>query len=80
MLKDALEAVRRGAFYMKRCLDEDNLMEALKHANTIASELRTADLTPKNYYQLFMRCTAALQDLEIVLWDHEVGMRVVDGG
>ena len=35
------------------CLqDSSQLMDALKHASTMLLELRTALLTPRNYYEL----------------------------
>ena len=38
--------------YMKRCLDNGKLMDALKHASNLVSELRTSLLSPKDYYSL----------------------------
>lgn len=40
------------SFYMKRCLDQSKLMDALKHASNMISELRTSLLSPKHYYEL----------------------------
>ena len=36
--------------------DKTKLMEALKHASTMLAELRTSNLSPKNYYELCMFC------------------------
>ena len=49
---DANESVKKQAFYMKRFLDSNNLREGLKCASAMTGELRTAKLSPKNYYEL----------------------------
>ncbi|KAG0199247.1 Vacuolar protein sorting-associated protein 35 [Mortierella sp. GBA30] len=51
-LEDALGVVKIQSFQMKRCLDNNKLMDGLKHCSTMLSELRTSALTPKNYYEL----------------------------
>lgn len=61
-LGDALLNVQTLAAQMKRCLDKSRLMDALKLASTMLSELRTSLLSPKSYYELcklisaFVRC------------------------
>lgn len=52
LLADALQNVRQHAFAMKRVLDQQSVMEGLKHAANMLSELRTSLLSPKNYYEL----------------------------
>ena len=49
---DALAIVKTQAFQMKRCLDSNKLMDGLKHASSMLSELRTSLLSPKYYYEL----------------------------
>lgn len=44
-------------------------MEALKHASNMLSELRTALLSPKSYYELYMSVTDQLRHLELYLFD-----------
>ncbi|KAG0000116.1 Vacuolar protein sorting-associated protein 35 [Modicella reniformis] len=51
-LEDALGVVKLQSFQMKRCLDNNKLMDGLKHCSTMLAELRTSNLTPKNYYEL----------------------------
>lgn len=51
-LGDALTNVQSLAGQMKRCLDKNRLMDALKLASTMLSELRTSLLSPKSYYEL----------------------------
>jgi Vacuolar protein sorting-associated protein 35. len=52
LLEEASHIVKTQSLQMKRCLDSDKLMDALKHASTMLSELRTSLLSPKNYYEL----------------------------
>jgi vacuolar protein sorting-associated protein 35 len=52
LLADALQNVRQHAFAMKRVLDQQSVMEGLKHAANMLGELRTSLLSPKNYYEL----------------------------
>lgn len=42
-------------------------MEALKHASSMISELRTSMLSPKAYYELYMAVTDQLRHLELYL-------------
>lgn len=37
---------------MKRAADQDNLKDALNYAKEMLRELRTARLSPRNYYDL----------------------------
>lgn len=52
LLEETCLTVRSLSFEMKRCLDKGALMDALKHASQMLSELRTGALTPKYYYRL----------------------------
>lgn len=52
LLAEALQNVRQHAFSMKRVLDQQSVMEGLKHAANMLGELRTSLLSPKNYYEL----------------------------
>ena len=49
---------------MKTSLDNNQLMDALKNASTMLQEMRTALLSPKNYYELYMSVCDQLQHLE----------------
>ncbi|KAG5519449.1 hypothetical protein PMAC_002076 [Pneumocystis sp. 'macacae'] len=53
-LDDILTAIRSYTYQMRRCLDANRLMDALKHASTILSELRSDRLGPKQYYELYV--------------------------
>lgn len=64
LLDDALKEVQKHAFYMKRAMDSDNLKVTLDHATEMLLELRTGSLSPKNYYELYMRVLDELRELE----------------
>lgn len=63
-LSEAKQIVKQEAFRMKRALDQRNLRDALKHASTMLSELRTSLLGPKNYYDLYITATDELRHME----------------
>ncbi|EST05883.1 Vacuolar protein sorting-associated protein 35, Vps35 [Kalmanozyma brasiliensis GHG001] len=74
VLSEALNVVKVQLVQMKRCLDADQVMDALKSASTMLSELRTSSLSPKNYYELYMAVFDALRHLSIYLYDaHSTG-------
>lgn len=56
---------------MKRALDDGNVKEALKHASSMIFELRSSQLTPQNYYDLYISVTDELRYLENVLLEEQ---------
>ncbi|ODV72253.1 retromer subunit VPS35 [Cyberlindnera jadinii NRRL Y-1542] len=55
LLKDAIATINSETQLMKRCLEtRGKLMDALKHASNFLMELRTSQLTPKQYYELYI--------------------------
>lgn len=52
ILDESTRIVKSEAFEMKRCLDKNLLMDGIKHASLMLSEMRTGALTPKYYYRL----------------------------
>ena len=63
-LEEASQNVKQQAFYMKRAMDNNDLKQALKFSSEMLRELRTALLTPKNYYELYMKVFDELRYLE----------------
>ncbi|AOA66709.1 Endosomal subunit of membrane-associated retromer complex required for retrograde transport [Komagataella phaffii GS115] len=55
-LEDSLLIVKQQITLMRKCLESKNpqFMDALKHASTFLSELRTNKLSPKLYYELYV--------------------------
>ena len=77
LLDEALGIVKVQAFQMKRCLDKSKLMDGLKHASTMLSELRTSLLSPKSYYELYMSTCDELRHLEhYLLEEFQKGRKV----
>ncbi|ORZ25801.1 vacuolar protein sorting-associated protein 35 [Absidia repens] len=65
LLTHVLEVVRVQSYHMKKCLDDNKLMDGLKYASNMLAELRTSSLTPKTYYQLYMAIFDSLRYLTL---------------
>lgn len=73
-LTESLNVVKVQRVQLKRFLDADRVMDALKCASTMLGELRSSSLTPKHYYELYMAVFDALRHLSIYLYDaHTAG-------
>jgi len=68
-LNEALKIVKYKAYSMRNSLENDKLMDALKHCSDMLSELRTSFLTPKNYYELYMAIFDEMRHLTRYLYD-----------
>lgn len=68
-MSEALNNIKKHAFFMKKSLDMDNLREALKYCAAMLGELRTSLLTPQKYYELYMQASAELLHLEMAFAD-----------
>ncbi|KAF8044342.1 hypothetical protein BT93_A2360 [Corymbia citriodora subsp. variegata] len=78
-LAEGIAAIQQNAFYMHRALDANNLREALKYSALMLSELRTSNLSPHKYYDLYMRAFDELRGLEMFFKDESRhGVSVVD--
>lgn len=70
LLHDATQTIKSETQQMKKCLESrGKLMDALKHASNFLSELRTSQLTPKQYYELYILVSDSLNLLEGYLKD-----------
>lgn len=78
LLEEAKNVVKAQGFYMRRCLDGNNLMDALKHASNMICELRTSLLSPKNYYALYIESFDQLRFLESYLLEQKHGKRMAE--
>ena len=63
-LAEATKKVKEQGFYMKRAMDASDLKGALQHASDMLRELRTSLLTPRNYYELYMKVLDELHHLD----------------
>jgi vacuolar protein sorting-associated protein 35 len=79
LLDEATAVVKEQAYYMKRAIDNDNLREALKHSSNMICELRTSQLSPKNYYELYMQVFQQMQEISNFFGDkNRHGRKYVD--
>lgn len=63
-LEESLSLIRHQEHLMRKCLEsKGKLMDALKHASTFLTELRTSLLSPKQYYELYISVFDALSYL-----------------
>ena len=63
LLGTASAVVREQAFFMKKAIEQENLKDALKYGSNMICELRTSDLAPRFYYELYMLIFQELQHL-----------------
>jgi vacuolar protein sorting-associated protein 35 len=79
LLTEAKNVVNAEAYRMRRALDKNQLEEALKHSAKMLSQLRTSDLSPKNYYDLYMLLFDHMRHLELFFADeNKRGRRMQD--
>jgi vacuolar protein sorting-associated protein 35 len=65
ILADARSSIKRHAFSMRKAIDEENLREALRFSAAMLGELRTSQLSPQKYYELYMLAFDQLVNLEV---------------
>ena len=68
-LPEILNNVKLQTVQLKRCLEQDQIMEALKAASSMLGELRTSSLSPKQYYELYMSVFDSLRYLSNYLYE-----------
>ena len=66
-LEQALLTVKQQAMQMQRCLQQRKLMDALKHTSIMLTELRNPELSPKQYYELYIMIFDSLSVLSTYL-------------
>ena len=69
LLNEVLGTVKVQMVQLKRCLEQDQIMEALKAASSMLAELRTSSLSPKQYYELYMSVFDSLRHLSNYLYE-----------
>lgn len=62
-LQGCLNNVSHQSHLMKQCLNEGNLLQALKHCSNFLNELRTNQLSPKQYYEMYVAIFDSLETL-----------------
>lgn len=69
ILNEVLGTVKVQSVQLRRCLEQDQIMEALKAASSMLAELRTSSLSPKHYYELYMSVFDSLRHLSNYLFE-----------
>ncbi|ODV96134.1 hypothetical protein PACTADRAFT_49536 [Pachysolen tannophilus NRRL Y-2460] len=76
ILENSIAVIKQQILLMRKFLDVTNkktrLMDALKHASTFLSELRTNLLTPKQYYELYILVFDGLNYLSVYLKENHL--------
>ncbi|KAK9468248.1 vacuolar protein sorting-associated protein 35 [Lipomyces arxii] len=79
LLEDALGVVRQQSHLMLKNLEsKGKLMDALKHASSMLSELRTSALGPKQYYELYMSVFDSMRNLSVYLKENHPNNHLAD--
>lgn len=63
ILQGCLNNIKHQSNLMKENLGEGHLLQALKHCSNFLNELRTNQLSPKEYYELYIAVFDALESL-----------------
>ena len=64
---------------MVRALDGNNMREGLKHSSNMLCELRTSSLSPRSYYELYMKVFDELRHLEtFFMEEYRKGRKMAD--
>ena len=64
LLEQATNLVKTSGFQMQRAFDTNNMTEVLKHAVDLISELKSSQMSPKTYYELYTHVFDQLSRLE----------------
>lgn len=67
VVQNCLANIGQQSQLMKDCLSKGSLLPALKHCSNFLNELRTSQLTPKQYYELYIAVYDALESLSAYL-------------
>ncbi|KAL0488764.1 vacuolar protein sorting protein VPS35 [Acrasis kona] len=79
LLNTSKNVVDTEAWHMIRALDKNLLDDALIHSAKMLRQLRTSDLSPKNYYDLYMLVFDKMRHLEVFFQEeNKRGRRMQD--
>ena len=78
-LEKALQKIKEQAFHINSAIEKNNLRQCLKEAYTMLCELRTNELSPKNYYGLYMSVVDVMLTLKnYMIEEISRGRRLID--
>ena len=78
-LEKGLKKIKEQSFHINSAIEKNNLRQCLKEAYTMLCELRTNDLSPKNYYNLYISCVDVMLTLKNYMVEEiNRGRRLID--
>ena len=78
-LEKSLKKIKEQAFHINSAIEKNNLRQCLKEAYTMLCELRTNELSPKNYYGLYMSVVDVMLSLKnYMIEEISRGRRLID--
>jgi vacuolar protein sorting-associated protein 35 len=78
-LEKSLKKIKEQAFHINSAIEKNNLRQCLKEAYTMLCELRTNELSPKNYYGLYMSVVDVMLTLKnYMIEEISRGRRLID--
>jgi len=78
-LEKGLQKIKEQAFHINSAIEKNNLRQCLKEAYTMLCELRTNELSPKNYYGLYMSVVDVMLSLKnYMIEEINRGRRLID--
>lgn len=69
VVEEGKKKIREHAYYMKKALDGADMKEAMKSAEQMIAALRVGNVSPRDYYMLFMLVFDELNILELAFRD-----------
>ena len=78
-LEKSLKTIKEQAYHINSAIEKNNLRQCLKEAYTMLCELRTNELSPKNYYGLYMSVVDVMLTLKTYMLEEiNRGRRLID--
>ena len=78
-LEYSLKIIKEQSFHVNSAIEKNNLRQCLKEAYTMLCELRTNELSPKNYYNLYVSCVDVMLTIKNYMVEEvNRGRRLID--
>ena len=78
-LEKGLKKIKEQSFHINSAIEKNNLRQCLKEAYTMLCELRTNELSPKNYYNLYISVVDTMLTIKnYMIEEINRGRRLID--
>ena len=78
-LEKGLKKIKEQSFHINSAIEKNNLRQCLREAFTMLCELRTEELSPKNYYNLYISVVDVMLNLKnYMIEEINRGRRLID--